>query len=99
MTTDTSEFSVLQPGNMSIYEAIELQALFSDALNKYEKVEINLANVVEIDSTGLQLMVALKNDALKIRKNIKFTHHSTEVMGFLDLFNMTTFFGDPTQTQ
>lgn len=95
MSNDLTEITVLQPENMSIYEAMGLRDMFSEALTKNQEIEVNLANVAEIDCAGLQLMIALKNDALRLSKKITFTGHSTEVIDFLNLFNITNYFGDP----
>lgn len=95
MINKASELALIAPENMSIYEAAPLKDLFKDTLENFENIEVNLANVAEIDCSGLQLMVALKNDALRLNKTLNFTHHSNEVIEFLDLFNITSFFGDP----
>ena len=87
--------AVLKPENMTIYEALELQTLFLTTLAEYKQIEVNLSAVEEIDSAGLQLMVALKNAALEQKKSLAFSEHSREVIAFLELFNMTPFFGDP----
>jgi len=95
MNTDNKKLAVLKPENMTIYEALEIQALFSTALMQYQNIEIDLSQVAEIDSAGLQLLVALKNDAMKQKKSMVYTGHSREVIDLLALFNMTQFFGDP----
>lgn len=95
MSENLAGVTVVEPENMSIYEALALRELFSDALKMHQEIEVNLANVAEIDCAGLQLMIALKNDALKLSKKVIFTGHSTEVIDFLNLFNITSFFGDP----
>jgi len=95
MSADNTKLAVLKPENMTIYEALELHALFSAALANHKQIEVNLSNVAEIDCAGLQLMVALKNAATKQKKAMEFTAHSREVIDLLDLFNMTQFFGDP----
>ena len=95
MSKNKSKLAVLKPENMSIYEAMEIQSLFLKTLADHEQIEVDLSDVVEIDSAGLQLMVALKNDALKQNKSMVFTNHSREVIELLDLFNMMQFFGDP----
>ena len=95
MSKNKSKLAVLKPENMTIYEAMDLQALFSATLAEHKQIEVNLSDVAEIDSAGLQLMVALKNAALEQKKSLTFTTHSREVIEFLDLFNMTQFFGDP----
>lgn len=95
MSNKASQRAVLTPQNMTIYEAQELQSLFSKTLAAHEKIEVNLANVGEIDSAGLQLLVALKKDAVQQKKSMVFTAHSSAVIALLDLFNMTQYFGDP----
>tara|TARA_R110000851_G_scaffold3048_4_gene12340 strand:+ start:7522 stop:7818 length:297 start_codon:yes stop_codon:yes gene_type:complete len=95
MSTANTKLTVLKPQNMTIYEAMEIQALFSTALMQYQKIEVDLSEVAEIDCAGLQLMVALKNDALKQNILMEYTAHSREVIELLALFNMTQFFGDP----
>lgn len=95
MSSENSKLAVLKPENMTIYEALEIQGLFSSALMKHQKIEVDLSEVVDIDCSGLQLMIALKNDALEQKKLMTFTGHSREVIEFLDLFNMSAFFGDP----
>lgn len=95
MSKNKSKLAILKPENMTIYEAMEIQVLFSKTLAAHQQIEVDLSDVVDIDSAGLQLMVALKNDALKQNKSMAFTNHSRDVIELLDLFNMTQFFGDP----
>ncbi|MCG6202690.1 STAS domain-containing protein [Psychromonas antarctica] len=95
MGADTTQVALIKPQNMTIYEALELKALFFDTLVQFQKIEVDLSQVAEIDCSGLQLMVSFKNDALKQKKSLVFTAHSREVIKLLELFNMTQFFGDP----
>ena len=89
-----AEKTIIQPENMSIYEAQEIQETFAAALMKFENIEVDLINVAEIDSAGLQLMIALKNDAIKLTKNISFTNFSSEVVDLLELFDVSHLFSD-----
>jgi len=95
MDTDNKKLAVLKPENMTIYEALEIHELFSTALMRYQEIEVDLSLITEIDSAGLQLLVALKSDGLKQKKSIIYTAHSREVIELLTLFNMTQLFGDP----
>lgn len=90
-----TERALLVPESMSIYDAMTLRDLFANTMDNFDLIEVNLANVTEIDCAGLQLMIALKNEALKQNKSILFSQHSQEVIEFLDLFNIASFFGDP----
>ncbi len=94
MSENTLKLAVLKPESMTIYEATELHTSFLATLADYEQIEVDLSNVVEIDSAGLQLMVAFKNDANRQKKSMSFTSHSREVIELFDMFNMTRFFGD-----
>lgn len=95
MSNTTPQQTILTLEDMTIYEAMTLQKQFLEALQEYQYIEVNLAKVTEIDCAGLQLMIALKREAIKQGKSMVFSGHSHEVIAFLDLFNMTQFFGDP----
>ena len=90
-----AEFVLDVPGDMTIYEAGEIKELFSTVLAEHEKINVNLSNVSEIDSSGIQLMVSLKKDAAEKNKTVNYCSHSQAVIGLLDLFDMTSYFGDP----
>ena len=90
-----AEYKMEVNGDMTIYEAGEINDLFLKALAEHNKLNINLSAVSEIDSSGLQLMVSLKKDAEALEKTVQFSSHSKAVIDFLDLFDMTSFFGDP----
>ena len=83
------------PGDMTIYEAGETRDLFKDALKKNNTINVNLSNVSEIDSSGIQLMVSLKKIADSKEKTVSFVYHSSAVVDLLDLFDLTSYFGDP----
>ncbi len=95
MTDESLQQAVLQPENMTIYEAMEMRELFISKLISHQKIEVDLALVQEIDSSGLQLMIALKKDAKDLGKELVFSKHSLAVIELLDLFDMSNFFGDP----
>lgn len=90
-----AEYQLEIEGDMTIYEAGEIKDLFVSALNDHKSINVNLSAVSEIDSSGLQLMVSLKSDAEEQDKKIQFSSHSQAVIDFLDLFDMTSYFGDP----
>jgi len=90
-----AEYQLEIEGDMTIYEAGEIKDLFVSTLNDHKSINVNLSAVSEIDSSGLQLMVSLKTDAEEQDKKIQFSSHSQAVIDFLDLFDMTSYFGDP----
>lgn len=59
------------------------------------EVEISLADVSEIDSAGLQLMVMAKREAAGRGKALRFSGHSAPVLDLIDLCDLAGMFGDP----
>lgn len=82
-------------GEMTIYTAMELNASLLPPLVKYSEMEVDLAGVSEVDSSGLQLMVLAKNEALAHGKTLRITAHSPAVLEILSLCDLEGFFGDP----
>jgi anti-anti-sigma regulatory factor len=66
-----------------------------DALETASEVEIDLAHVTEIDTAGIQVMVAAKREAAVRNKPLRFTGHSPEVVDILDLCDLAVHLGDP----
>lgn len=80
---------------LTIYQALELRDLMLAALAQTDDLEIDLGSVSEIDGAGLQLMMALKQEATRQGKAIRFTGHTAEVVEVLELCDLGGFFGDP----
>ncbi|CAG1009033.1 hypothetical protein BURK2_03825 [Burkholderiales bacterium] len=56
------------------------------------EVEVDLSGVSEIDTTGLQLMLSLKQ---RCGTRLRMVHHSPAVLRILDLSNASAHLGDP----
>lgn len=84
-------------GEMTIFQAAELKPEILMGLQQSERndVEFDLAQVTEIDSTGVQLMLMLKREAQRLEKSLTFTHHSLPVLAVIDLLNLGGTLGDP----
>ncbi len=82
-------------GEMTISTAAELLRGIAAPLVRSEEIEVNLAGVSEIDSAGLQLMVAAKREAVTKNKTLRFVDHSQPVLDVLDLCDLAGHFGDP----
>ena len=95
MEKNSKEKEIEVSGDMTIYEAGEIRELFNNAIANNDSINVNLSNVSEIDSSGIQLMVALKKKAASEDKTVSFISHSSAVVGLLDLFDLTSLFGDP----
>lgn len=84
-------------GEFTIFTAAELKPRLLHAVidAESEEVDIDLSEVSEIDSAGLQLMVMTKREALARGKNVRFVRHSDPVLDLVDLCDLSGFFGDP----
>ncbi|MFA7279963.1 MAG: STAS domain-containing protein [Sterolibacterium sp.] len=82
-------------GEMTIGTAAELLRGLTTPLIRSEDIEMNLAAVSEIDSAGIQLMLAAKREAVAKNKTLRFVEHSQAVLDIFDLCDLAGHFGDP----
>jgi anti-sigma B factor antagonist len=82
-------------GDMSIYHAPELKSALLEALAECEELDINLAEVSDMDTAGFQLLVMAKRSALAAGKQLTLSAHSPVVIEVLDTYHMAAYFGDP----
>jgi anti-anti-sigma factor len=82
-------------GEFTIFNAGAVRDQLLAALEDADEIEVDLAQAVEIDSAGLQLMVAAKREAVEKQKTLRFTCHSPAVLDALDLTDLSAYFGDP----
>jgi len=81
--------------DLTIYHALELKEKFLDALAQTADLELNLAQVGEMDTAGLQLLVLLKKEAQRAGKCVRIVAHSQAVSAVVEFCNMAAEFGDP----
>ena len=82
-------------GELSIYSVAALRSQLLDALDAASEVEVDLSAVGEIDSAGVQLMVAAKREAALRQKALRFSGHSPTVIDVLELCKLCSHLGDP----
>lgn len=84
-------------GEFTIFTAAALKQTLLDAIAGSDSpdIDIDLSDVSEIDSAGLQLMVMAKREAAASGKNVRFVGHSAPVLDLIDLCDLSGFFGDP----
>lgn len=80
---------------MTIYTAAAQKSELLGYLSDVNELELNLAGVTEIDSAGLQILMAMKNTAQSLGREIRFTQHSKAVIEVLELLKLSTRFADP----
>lgn len=82
-------------GDMTIYRAAELKPALLAALEQASVLEINLADVTEIDTAGIQLLMLAKKAALDRQSELRLVAHSPAVLDAFELLNLASYFGDP----
>lgn len=85
--------SILQ--DLTIYHALEQKNLLLDALLGTKELELDLRQVSEIDTAGLQLLLLLKKEAQRTNKRVTIVAHSQAVRAVIDFCNLATELGDP----
>lgn len=81
--------------DLTIYHALEQKQMLLDALAATDELELNLAQVAEMDTAGLQLLVLLKKESQRLGKRLRIVAHSQAVSSVIDFCNMAAEFGDP----
>lgn len=81
--------------DMTIYTALELKQELVSCLDKVQHWELDLSQVNEMDSAGLQLLILLKREAAKRGAQLALTAHSPAVTDVIDTLNVAAYFGDP----
>jgi len=81
--------------DLTIYHALEQKQALLNALAATDELELNLAQVAEIDTAGLQLLILLKKEAQRAGKRVRIVAHSQAVSSVVDFCNMAAEFGDP----
>lgn len=82
-------------GEMTIYSAAELKPALLQALGESEEIEIDLADISEIDTSGVQLLMLMKREAAAAGKVLKLAAHSPAVLEVFELLGLGNWFGDP----
>ena len=79
-------------GECTIFRAAELrEVLLTDPAPQ----EIDLSGVTEMDSAGLQLLMAAKLAATRQQRTLRLYGHSPAVMEVFELLNVAGYFNDP----
>lgn len=66
-------------GEMTIYRAAELKDILLAALAATQALDIELAQVEEIDTTGVQLLLLAQREAARAGKALRLVGHSAPV--------------------
>ncbi|MBM9498935.1 STAS domain-containing protein [Leptospira sp. 201903071] len=87
-------------GELTIYDALILKETFDTILrNSNSILEIDLSRVSKLDTSCLQILLALKKEARKKEFTIRFINHSHAVLKLIDLYGLTGFLRDKIKLQ
>jgi len=92
---DGSQCRLSIMGELCIYDAAELKPQLLEHLAHCNELELDLAEVNEIDCSGFQLLYLLKREAKSSNKKLRLVNHSQATVDMLGLLNMEAYFGDP----
>jgi anti-sigma B factor antagonist len=92
---DTSPPLALE-GAVTIYVVQELKAQLLAGVRDNAELRLDLSQVTELDSAGLQLLYLAKREAINSGHSLHIVAHSDAVREVIDLSNLNAYFGDPT---
>ena len=81
--------------DMTIYHAEALKSELMAILEHNQVIELDLAQIAEIDTSGIQLLMLAKRESVKQGKKLRIVAHSPSVSELMDFYNIAGFFGDP----
>ena len=78
--------------DMTIYTAATNLSGIKDYYSKFSHIELNLSAVEEIDSSGVQILLALSKNAKKDGKQVVLSELSAPVTEIMDMLNIRSHF-------
>jgi anti-anti-sigma factor len=94
-SSETRSLRLTLDTDLTIYNAPAHKLALLEALDQADLIELDLAQVGEIDSAGLQVLLLGKRESLAGGKALRIVGHSPAVQELLDFFNVASYFGDP----
>ena len=79
--------------DMTIYHALALKDELMGNLKQHTAIELDLSQVAEIDTAGVQLLIVAKRECQKQDKTLSIIAHSPAVHEQMDFYNLAGFFG------
>ena len=92
---DMNSDCLMLRGELTIYHADALKAQLLARLDQEAELEVDLRDVTEVDSAGIQILMAAKKEAQRRGQSMRLVHHSRPILEVFELLNLSGFFGDP----
>jgi anti-sigma B factor antagonist len=81
-------------GELTIYTAATEKMHLQEFLETGDDLELDLSQISEMDSAGLQVLILMKREAARRNKKLRYCMHSKAVLEVLEMCNLTATFGD-----
>lgn len=82
-------------GELCVFHAAELKPQLLVIATAHAEQEIDLAQVSEVDTAGLQLLLLAKREAARAGVRLSYINHSEPVLAALTLLSLAADLGDP----
>ncbi|WKB50744.1 STAS domain-containing protein [Eleftheria terrae] len=92
-STSTTPAALRVEGELTIYRAAALKQHLLGWSHEAPVVELDLAEVTEIDTAGIQLLLALKRKVVAMERELRLVAHSQVVREALRTVGMAAMFG------
>lgn len=94
-TNDAGQCLIVISGEMSVYTAKLTQSSLLELLQTENRIRVDLSEVDDIDSAGVQLLLSLRKYAQKKDIDLQFHSHSQCVLDLIELYQIAAELGDP----
>ncbi|MDH3355452.1 MAG: STAS domain-containing protein [Chromatiales bacterium] len=78
--------------DMTIYAIEALKQGLSEEIDIYDRFELNLGAVEEIDSAGVQLLLALRTELMTKKKELRISAMSAPVAKLIERYGVVDYF-------
>ncbi|WP_421683098.1 STAS domain-containing protein [Stutzerimonas urumqiensis] len=82
-------------GELCVFHAAELKPHLLAIVQADADREIDLAQISEVDTAGIQLLLLAKREAARLGGRLAFVNHSEPLLDAIGLLNLARDFGDP----
>ncbi|MFT3736790.1 MAG: STAS domain-containing protein [Rhodocyclaceae bacterium] len=82
-------------GEITIYRAEEIRQALIAALETQRSIALDLSAVTELDTTGVQLLLAARRTAQTRGQALHLTNHSAAVVEVFETLDIAAQFDDP----
>lgn len=82
----------LEDNELTIYKIQDSLEFINREIGDCENIELNLRDISEFDTSGIQLLISLKNYTKRTDKMLNISSLSSSVEELLTLYNLKSYF-------